>query len=107
MRARADPDDSRRLALGYRGSRSQSVVRLPHELANASRVLGIHRIHSLVVPHLIAAPDGAGEEDRAAVQRVVPRWALKGDKAIAHLIAVDPGPQAEFAVKADAWFADP
>lgn len=104
---RAALDDSRCLALGDRGSSSQRAVRFPHESVEASRVLGIQLIDSLVVPYLIATPDRAGEEDRAAVRRVVPRWPLKGDKAIAHLIAVEPGPQAEFAVKADAGFADP
>jgi hypothetical protein len=35
----------------------------------------------------------------------MPWWPLEGDKLIAHLIAVDPGPKAQFAVKAYPGFA--
>ena len=33
------------------------------------------------------------------------RWPLEGDKPVTYLIAVEPGPKAQFTVKADPWFA--
>ena len=80
-------------------------ISFPNELVDSSSMLRIHLKYLILVPQLISTPNRARKKYRSSVKRVPPRWPLKWDKAIAHLVSIYPSTKAQFVVKADPWLA--
>src|SRR5512133_2578412 len=77
-----------------------------HQFIDSPGVWSVHFEYRVGVSDRVPDPDIVGEQHSPSVGRIASRGGLERDEAVADLVVVHPGSEAQFAVEANAWLAN-